>query len=164
MPDHPIDTPIDPTSVQPTTAGATAATPPASLSEPTGVVDDTQFVGRWMISGTTSTAGPPGSPPGSGGGAISWMREYELRADHTFQMNAYPSLTLRGTWRRVGTTGARAELVHADSRRPDGTPVVDSVTGLAEAGRPLRVIEIAGERFPRVEVAPSHDPHASRAP
>jgi hypothetical protein len=156
VPDDPaIDTRIDPARVVATTAGATAAAPPVTLSEPTGVVDDAQFVGRWRISGSISTAGPPGSPRGSGGGgAIGWMREYELRADHTFQMNAYPSLTLRGTWRRVGTTGARAELVHADSRRPDGTPVVDSVTGLAEAGQPLRVLEIGGGRYPRVEVAP----------
>ena len=102
MPNDPaIDTRIDTTVVQATTAGATAATPAVTLSEPTGVVEDAQFVGRWMISGSISTAGPPGSPRASGGGgSIGWMREYELRADHTFQMNAYPSLTLRGTWRR----------------------------------------------------------------
>lgn len=140
----PSDHPIDPSGTPPTAA---------TLGEPTGAVDDAQFVGRWMISGSISTSGPPGSPPGSGGGgAIGWMREYELRADHTFQMNAYPSLAERGTWRRVGTTGARAELVHTDMRRPDGTAYVMPVLGLALPGQPLSALEIGGQRFPRVEV------------
>lgn len=137
---------------------ATGAAPPPSqavLAEPTGVVADAQFVGRWMVSGSISHAGPPGSPPGSGGGAIGWMREFELRADHTFQMNAYPSLTERGTWRRVGTSGARAELLYdGNSRLADGSAIVTSVVGLAEAGQPLSVLDIGGQRFPRVQVTP----------
>ena len=104
-----------------------------------------------------------------GGGAIGWMREFELRADHTFQMNAYPSLTERGTWRRVGTQGARAELVYDEnSRLADGSPIITPVTGLAEAGQPLRVLDIGGQRYPRVQPPPSetsNDPtQPSRAP
>jgi hypothetical protein len=117
VPDDPaIDTRIDPARVVATTAGATAAAPPVTLSEPTGVVDDAQFVGRWRISGSISTAGPPGSPRGSGGGgAIGWMREYELRADHTFQMKRLPlthaawHVAPRGHHRSARRAGARRQ-------------------------------------------------------
>lgn len=152
----PVQDDVVDTTVQVIATGA--APPPAQpvLAEPAGVVDDAQFVGRWMVSGSVSS-GPPGSP--GGGGAIGWMREFELRADHTFQMNAYPSLTERGTWRRVGTQGARAELVYDEnSRLADGSPIITPVIGLAEAGQPLRALDIGGQRFPRVLPNPPPDP------
>jgi len=77
------DPTIDPVVAGTNAAGAAPSTQVDPLSEPTGVVDEAQFVGRWVISGSIPSASPPGSPPGSGGGAIGWMREYELRADHS---------------------------------------------------------------------------------
>lgn len=155
----PVSDDILDTTVQVVATGASPPPPEPAVSEPSGMVPDAQFVGRWMVSGSVPS-GPPGSS--GGGGAIGWMREFELRADHTFQMNAYPSLTERGTWRRVGTQGARAELVYDEtSRLADGSPIITPVIGLAEAGQPLRVLDIGGQRFPRV---PAPQPEASPDP
>jgi hypothetical protein len=81
------------------------------------------------------------------------MRSYELRADGTFQYSAYPAMSLSGRWRRVGSAGARVELEHDRLRAPDGTPRVESARGLALAGEAVSVLEVEGQRYPRVEPA-----------
>ena len=52
-------------------------------------------------------------------------------------------------------------LYDGNSRLADGSAIVTVVIGLAEAGQPLSVLDIGGQRFPRV---PAPQPETSPDP
>ena len=80
-----------------------------------------ELIGKWQAAGPIGESDAPGP---------SWMKEYDLRSDGTFEMTGYPPILVSGRWKVAERDGSRFRIVLTEqtmktSKRDKGSAWAD---------------------------------------